>query len=196
MALQQFRAAPQLSLLDAADEAAASIDSPGFDDWRPHFEAVAFDLDDLVTRLRQLSAEGREAFTARGSTQTWFEIAAKDVRRAHAAVRDGLARLRAGAQAMAAARHPGAARLDRVLSAGAPDLETPESTLAAVPSVLAAARREAEAGWCAGHPPRDPRTRREGSGVAASGRRRGDADRPGFTARGHDHVTQPTALEG
>ena len=118
MALQFIRAAQQLKILDAADEAVAVVRSRGFTPHRPAFDTVRFDLTDFADRLDALSTRARAAYTARASGQASYEAESNEAREAVAAFEGWVRRLHAAARAISRSDHPVASKVEDLFRVG------------------------------------------------------------------------------
>ena len=118
MALQFIRAAQQLKILDAADEAVAVVRSRGFNPHRPAFEAVKFDLTRFADQLDRMTTNARTAYTARASGQASFEAESSEAREAVAAFEGWVRRLHAAARAISKSDHPVASKVEDLFRVG------------------------------------------------------------------------------
>lgn len=119
MALQFLRRAQQLKILDAADQAVAVVRSPAFARFRPALAGVGFDVDAFARDLSAAALLGREAYTARGSSQDQQRAEATDVRRLVEDFATWVRTLQAATRALEILDHPRARGIARELDLAA-----------------------------------------------------------------------------
>lgn len=140
MPVRFIRAAQQLKILDAADEAVGIVSAPAFSTYRPAFELVRYDLDAFVDKVRSLAKAGRRAYTARDRAQTAFELESDDVRAAVEAFEVWVRQIHTLARALASTDDPRVAKILGWVKVGDFETGTYVNTHGYGPSVIDALR--------------------------------------------------------